>query len=104
MTSDLAKILPGIAALFGLPGFTDQLGVIGQLSGARRVAVLLLDGMDSHNTPADTKRTPTFHAIMTGAVGVARPISAGCPSTTATVSSACVPVPWRAITGFSATR
>ncbi|BCJ70688.1 alkaline phosphatase family protein [Catellatospora sp. IY07-71] len=84
MTSDLAKILPGVATLFGLPGFTDPLGVADHLTGARKVALLLLDGMGWHNVPADPERTPTFHAILTGELGAARPISTGFPSTTAT--------------------
>ncbi|GAA1370399.1 alkaline phosphatase family protein [Catellatospora chokoriensis] len=84
MTSDLAKILPGVATSFGVPGFADPLGITHQIAGARRVALLLLDGMGWHNVPADPQRTPAFHAVMTGRLGTARPISTGFPSTTAT--------------------
>lgn len=93
MPSDLAMILPGVATALGVPGFADPLRITQQLAGARKVALVLLDGMGWHNMPREPSGTPTFHAIASGDLGYARPITTGFPSTTATsVVSLCTGV------------
>jgi Type I phosphodiesterase / nucleotide pyrophosphatase len=80
---NLADVLPGVAAALGvrihrgdLP--TDPLGLTAALAGARRVAVLLVDGLGADLLRAHADVAPTL-------AGLAEPsgvLSAPCPSTT----------------------
>lgn len=79
----LADVLPGAAASLGvtvarggLPA--DPLGLTGALGGARRVAVLLVDGLGADLLRAHADLAPTL-AALAGPVG---DLSAPCPSTT----------------------
>ena len=81
--STLADVLPGVAASLGvdvrrgdLPA--DPLGLTGALAGARRVAVLLVDGLGADLLRQHADIAPTL-AALAGPVGV---LSAPCPSTT----------------------
>jgi hypothetical protein len=79
----LADVLPGAAASLGVPVErgdlpADPLGLTGALGGARRVAVLLVDGLGADLLRAHPDLAPTL-------AGLARPVgdlSAPCPSTT----------------------
>jgi hypothetical protein len=79
----LADVLPGAAAALGvsvargdLP--VDPLGLIESLGGARRVAVLLVDGLGADLLRAHADLAPTLAAL----TGPAGDLSAPCPSTT----------------------
>jgi hypothetical protein len=79
----LADVLPGAAAALGVPVSRgdlpdDPLGLTTALAGARRVLVLLVDGLGADLLRAHTDLAPTLAAL-------ARPVgdlSAPCPSTT----------------------
>jgi len=68
----LADVLTGTLGALGVPGLTDRLELAPSLSGVRRVAVLLVDGMG-------WGQLPPFVATLPG-----RPITCGFPSTTPT--------------------
>ncbi|MCF6734043.1 alkaline phosphatase family protein [Blastococcus sp. KM273129] len=79
----LADVLPGVAAALGtpvprgdLPG--DPLGLADALRGARRVAVLLVDGLGADLLRAHADVAPTLAAL----ASPAGTLQAPCPSTT----------------------
>jgi Type I phosphodiesterase / nucleotide pyrophosphatase len=82
-TATLADVLPGAAAAVGVPVRrgelpADPLGLTEALGGARRVAVLLIDGLGADLLRAHADLAPTL-------AGLSRPVgdlSAPCPSTT----------------------
>ncbi len=82
-TATLADVLPGAAAALGAPlrrGDTpaDPLGLTQSLAGARRVAVLLVDGMG-----ADLLRAhPDVAPVLTSLSSPVGDLTAPCPSTT----------------------
>jgi hypothetical protein len=81
--ANLADVLPGVAVALGVPiprGDlpADPLGLADVLSGARRVAVLLVDGLG-----ADLIRAhPTEAPVLNGLAAPAGELTAPCPSTT----------------------
>ncbi len=81
--STLADVLPGVAAALGAPLHragrpADPLGLTTALAGARRVAVLLVDGLGADLVRAHTGLAPTLAALASPAGDLAAP----CPSTT----------------------
>jgi hypothetical protein len=68
----LADVLTGCFQALGVPGLPDRLDLAASLSGARRVMVLLVDGMGWEQLPAGVAGLPR------------RPITCGFPSTTPT--------------------
>ncbi|CCG03107.1 alkaline phosphatase family protein [Blastococcus saxobsidens] len=79
----LADVLPGVAAALGAPVPrgdlpVDPLGLTTALQGARRVAVLLVDGLGADLIRAHAGLAPTL-AAMTSPAGE---LQAPCPSTT----------------------
>ncbi len=79
----LADVLPGVAAALGVPVHRDglppdPLDLTGALAGARRVAVLLVDGLGADLLRRHADLAPTLAALATP-VGN---LSAPCPSTT----------------------
>ncbi|GAB3150925.1 alkaline phosphatase family protein [Micromonospora sonneratiae] len=77
----LADVLPSALAVLGVPGATDPLGLVGQLDGVRRIAVLLVDGLGWYQIPVAAPHAPTL-ADLTARHG--RPLTSGFPSTTPT--------------------
>ena len=84
--ASLADVLPGILAALGVPNAADPLGLTGQLQGAGRVALLLVDGLGHHLLPLATPHAPTLADLAAQRLpgAVARAITAGFPSTTPT--------------------
>jgi hypothetical protein len=81
--STLADVLPGAAAALGVPVErgdlpVDPLDITAALGGARRVLVLLVDGLGADLVRAHGDLAPTLAGLMTP-VG---DLSAPCPSTT----------------------
>jgi len=79
----LADVLPSVAAALGVPvrrgGLpADPLDLTPALGGARRVAVLLVDGLGADLVAAHPREAPVLNALGTPA-GV---LTAPCPSTT----------------------
>ncbi|RBY88408.1 alkaline phosphatase family protein [Blastococcus sp. TF02A-26] len=79
----LADVLPGAAAALGVPVHRgdlpgDPLDLTGALAGARRVAVLLVDGLGADLLRRHAAIAPTLAALATPAGD----LSAPCPSTT----------------------
>jgi hypothetical protein len=79
----LADLLPGAAAALGVPVErgdlpVDPLNVTEALGGARRVAVLLIDGLGADLLRAHSELAPTLAALSSPAGD----LSAPCPSTT----------------------
>jgi hypothetical protein len=82
-TATLADVLPGAAAALGVPVRRadlppDPLGLTEALRGARRVAVLLVDGLGADLVRDHAELAPTL-AALASPVG---DLSAPCPSTT----------------------
>jgi Type I phosphodiesterase / nucleotide pyrophosphatase len=82
-TATLADVLPGVASALDVPVErgdlpADPLGLTAALAGARRVAVLLVDGLGADLVRAHAHLAPTLAGLATP-VG---DISAPCPSTT----------------------
>ncbi|MGY1707066.1 alkaline phosphatase family protein [Geodermatophilus sp. SYSU D00697] len=82
-TATLADVLPGVATALGVPverdGLSaDPLGLTAALAGARRVAVLLVDGLGADLVRAHADLAPTLAGLATPAGD----LSAPCPSTT----------------------
>ena len=82
-TATLADVLPGAAAALGVPVERgdlppDPLDLTGALGGARRVAVLLVDGLGADLLRAHADLAPTLAALSSPAGD----LSAPCPSTT----------------------
>ncbi|MET7878200.1 alkaline phosphatase family protein [Micromonospora profundi] len=77
----LADVLPSALAVLGVPGSPDPLGLVPNLAGVRRVAVLLVDGLGWYQLPTAAPYAPTLAGL---AATVARPLIAGFPSTTPT--------------------
>jgi hypothetical protein len=82
-TQTLADVLPGVATALGvrvqrdgLPA--DPLGLTEALGGARRIAVLLVDGLGADLIRAHADLAPTLAAL----TGPAGDLTAPCPSTT----------------------
>ncbi|RZU31348.1 alkaline phosphatase family protein [Blastococcus saxobsidens] len=81
--ASLADVLPGVSAALGAPVRrgdlpTDPLGLTEALRGARRVAVLLVDGLGADLVRAHADLAPTLAAMASPAGDLAAP----CPSTT----------------------
>jgi hypothetical protein len=79
----LADVLPGVATALGVPVERDDLppdplGLTAALAGARRVAVLLVDGLGADLVRAHADLAPTLAGLATPAGD----LSAPCPSTT----------------------
>lgn len=82
-TGSLADILPSALAVLGVPGNPDVLGLTeGPLAGARRVAVLLVDGLGYRLLEQASTVAPTLADFTSGRIGGLRPLTAGFPSTT----------------------
>jgi hypothetical protein len=82
-TATLADVLPGVAAALDVPVQrgdlpADPLGLTSALGGARRVAVLLVDGLGADLLRAHPDLAPTL-AALASPVG---DLQAPCPSTT----------------------
>ncbi|MCO1597895.1 alkaline phosphatase family protein [Micromonospora sp. RHAY321] len=77
----LTDVLPSALAVLGVPGSADPLGLVPALTGVRRIAVLLVDGLGWYQLPTAAPYAPTLAGL---AATVARPLIAGFPSTTPT--------------------
>ncbi|HEX6968521.1 MAG TPA: nucleotide pyrophosphatase/phosphodiesterase family protein [Micromonosporaceae bacterium] len=79
-TGSLAEVLPSVLAVLGVPDVSDRLGLADELAGARRIAVLLIDGLGWYQIPIAAPYAPTLADLATRG----RRLTAGFPSTTPT--------------------
>ncbi|MTK03670.1 alkaline phosphatase family protein [Micromonospora sp. CP22] len=79
--ASLADVLPSALAVLGVPGAPDPLGLTAELSGVRRIAVLLVDGLGWYQIPTAAPHAPTLAGL---AATSSRPLTSGFPSTTPT--------------------
>ena len=83
MTASLCDVLPSVAALLTVPGAVDVLHLT-EHSDARRVAVVLVDGLGLHLLPALAPHAPLLAAVAAGDTGSLTPLASTFPSTTPT--------------------
>jgi hypothetical protein len=85
--ADLARgsicdVLPAAAALLGVPGAVDQLGLTESVGGVDRVVVVLVDGMGRHLLPELAGDAPLLASVLTGSTGRLDELVCTFPSTT----------------------
>lgn len=76
--------MPSVAALFGVPGATDTLGLGARIGGVRRVALLLVDGLGYHLLPELADSAPLLASVLAGTTGELTELACTFPSTTPT--------------------
>src|SRR6266487_1634875 len=81
---ELADVLPGTLAALGVPGWSDRIGLDEPLHGARRVAVLLVDGLGYRLLPRARSVAPVLADVVDGRLGTLLELASGFPSTTPT--------------------
>jgi hypothetical protein len=80
----LADLVPSALAALGLPGSPDRLGLRDALSGVRRIALLLVDGLGYHLLPLARPVAPVLADVVDGRLGTLLELGSGFPSTTPT--------------------
>jgi hypothetical protein len=80
--ASLCDVLPSAAAVLGVPGAENRLGVVP--GSARRVVVLLVDGMGMHLLPAMSTHAPLLASVLRGHTGRLDELRCTFPSTTPT--------------------
>lgn len=79
----LCDVLPTAAALLGVPGMTDRLGVTESVAErVDRVAVLLVDGLGWHLLPKLAPSAPLLACVLRGGAGRLTCLACTFPSTT----------------------
>jgi len=80
----ICEVLPSAAAVLGVPGAIDTLGLADSLGDVDRVAVVLVDGLGWHLLPELVGDAPLLASVLTGATGRLRQLVCTFPSTTPT--------------------
>jgi Type I phosphodiesterase / nucleotide pyrophosphatase len=80
----ICDVLPSTAALLGVPGAADTLGLAEWVGEVDRVAVVLIDGMGWHLLPELAGDAPLLASVVAGGAGRLRELSCTFPSTTPT--------------------
>ena len=76
----LAELLPSLAAVLGVPGYDDVLGLSGSLPDVRRIVVVLIDGLGRANLARHADAAPTLAGLADPCGG----LDAVAPTTTPT--------------------
>lgn len=84
MPGSICDILPSAAALLGVPGATDALGLAERIGDVRRVAVVLVDGLGYHLLPQLADDAPLLASVLAGDTGQLTELACTFPSTTPT--------------------
>lgn len=82
MPASLCDVLPAAAALLGVPGAADRIGL--GSDRASRVVVVLVDGMGYHLLPALAPDAPLLADVVAGRAGSLAELACTFPSTTPT--------------------
>lgn len=80
----LADVLSGACSLLGVPGTADRLELRARLGDARRIAVLLVDGLGYHLLGRAAPHAPVLADVLSGGLGQLSELACGFPSTTPT--------------------
>jgi hypothetical protein len=80
----ICDILPAAAALLGVAGGVDRLGLVSRLGARDTVVVVLVDGMGLHLLPELAPHAPLLDAILAGRTGHLDELRCTFPSTTPT--------------------
>ncbi|HZU49630.1 MAG TPA: nucleotide pyrophosphatase/phosphodiesterase family protein [Mycobacterium sp.] len=80
----ICDVLPAAAALLGVHGGVDPLGLSESVGEVRRVAVVLVDGMGWHLLPMLTADAPLLASVLAGGAGRLDELVCTFPSTTPT--------------------
>lgn len=84
MPGSICDILPSAAALLGVPGATDTLGLGERVGEVRRVAVVLVDGLGYQLLPQLARHAPLLASVLAGDTGQLSELVCTFPSTTPT--------------------
>nr|WP_046285818.1 nucleotide pyrophosphatase/phosphodiesterase family protein [Mycobacterium sp. UM_NZ2] len=84
MPGSICDILPSAAALLGVAGASDPLGLRERVGDVQRVAVVLVDGLGYHLLPQLTQDAPLLASVLAGTIGQLTELSCTFPSTTPT--------------------
>jgi Type I phosphodiesterase / nucleotide pyrophosphatase len=81
--ASICEVLPAAAALLGMPGAVDRLGLAESLAGhVDRVVVILVDGMGWHLLPELAAHAPLLASVLAGGTGRLSELVCTFPSTT----------------------
>lgn len=80
----LADVLDGACAHLGVPGTVDRLGLAERIGDARRICVLLVDGLGYHLLPKAAPHAPLLTDLLAGRAGHLDELACTFPSTTPT--------------------
>jgi hypothetical protein len=80
----ICDVLPTAAALLSVAGAVDALGVTARVGDARRVVVVLVDGMGWHLLPELVTDAPLLASVLAGDTGRLDELACTFPSTTPT--------------------
>jgi hypothetical protein len=80
----ICEVLPSAAAVLGVAGAVDTLGLADSLGDVDRVAVVLVDGLGWHLLPDLVGDAPLLASVLSGATGRLRQLVCTFPSTTPT--------------------
>jgi hypothetical protein len=80
----ICDVLPAAAALLGVPGAVDTLGLTERVGEVRRVAVVLVDGMGYHLLPQLAGDAPLLASVLADTDGWLGELACTFPSTTPT--------------------
>ena len=84
MPGSICDILPSVAALLGVPGAVDTLGLADRVGDVRRVAVVLVDGLGYHLLPDLPAEASLLASVLVGDAGRLDELACTFPSTTPT--------------------
>jgi hypothetical protein len=82
--ASIRDVLPSAAALLGVAGAVDPLGLTDRVGHVRRVGVVLIDGMGWHLLPQMTTDAPLLASVLAGGAGQLVELACTFPSTTPT--------------------
>lgn len=83
MTGSLTELLPSAFGRLGLPG-ADVLDLAERLGGARRIVLVVVDGLGYHLLPAAARSAPLLADVLGGSAGRLDELQCTLPSTTPT--------------------
>lgn len=83
-TGSICDVLPAAAALLGVSGAVDKLGLVEPVGRVGRVLVILVDGLGWHLLPELACDAPLLATILAGATGRLSHLVCAFPSTTPT--------------------
>ncbi|MGO9151781.1 alkaline phosphatase family protein [Mycobacterium sp.] len=84
MPGSICDVLPAAAALLGVPGAADRLGLADGAGRVDRVLVVLVDGLGWHLLPELAGDAPLLASVLAGGVGRLSQLVCTFPSTTPT--------------------